>query len=178
MAEYENMKKTELLEEAKRQGLIGVSKKNKADLIDALMHPEMHRQRKKTPRVYEGPLVVDLKREAKERKIPRWYHMNKPQLMQALGYGGARVMTGTSRMAGYNPSVAPGNSIVAMPEAELRRYGRSVGVTNADSMPVDDLFDELEGRGKYGPGVSKNDYEYFKYKWIPEGLQSGQVWRA
>ena len=71
--------------EAKAKGVVGYSKMKKAELLEAVAHPELHRVRK-TPARKEGagPTVKDLKAIAKQAGLKGYSGRKKSELEAIL----------------------------------------------------------------------------------------------
>ena len=155
----------ELKAEARAKAIVGYSKMRKAELEEALLHPELHRVRKTPARLAAtGPTVKALREQAKLAGLKGYYKKNKAELLAELGRAG--VAQATARMAFSLPIIMPkqGLPISLMTENEMRGYAKSLGIPNYEDIDFGELWDELERKGKYGPGVTYDQYNSLEYK--------------
>ena len=74
----------------------------KAELEEALLHPELHRVRKTPARLATaGPTLKTLREQAKLAGLKGYYKKNKAELLAELGRAG--VAGATARTAAYSP---------------------------------------------------------------------------
>ena len=129
----------ELKAEARALAIVGYSKMRKAELEEALLHPELHRVRKTPARlVAAGPTLKALREQAKLAGLKGYYKKNKAELLADLGRAG--VAQATARMAGNEWEYR------SVPLPRLRQIGRALGLP-ADTMTKQELDTQLKAMG-------------------------------
>ena len=101
MAVHQGERVVDLRERAKAAGIVGYSKLKKAELLNALANPAMHRERKTPGRKNAGPTVAQLRKDAKAAGLKGYSNKNKAELLAMLGRAG--VGGATARMGAYSP---------------------------------------------------------------------------